>query len=236
VLLADGKKQAISTLKAGQKVLATDTRTGKNKAETITAVMVHDDHDLYDLTVRAGDRTAVIDTTRNHLFWAPDSRRWIKAAALTCGTHLRTPSGDTATVLGGYVPRQAAGWMWDLTIPGDHDFYIDTVAAPILVHNCTISMDEAVNRAVAHVGDDARVVRSGSGGVQFMSRSVDESGNTTMNIARFAVNPNSAHVQELGPHLNLETQINGITVRSGPLADPHLPIDPSTIRPGDYWP
>lgn len=26
--------------------------------------------------------------------------------------------------------------MWDLTIPGDHDFYIDTVAAPVLVHNC----------------------------------------------------------------------------------------------------
>jgi hypothetical protein len=27
--------------------------------------------------------------------------------------------------------------MWDLTIPGDHDFYIDTIAAPVLVHNCS---------------------------------------------------------------------------------------------------
>jgi hypothetical protein len=28
--------------------------------------------------------------------------------------------------------------MWDLTVPGnnDHDFYIDTTAAPVLVHNC----------------------------------------------------------------------------------------------------
>jgi hypothetical protein len=26
--------------------------------------------------------------------------------------------------------------MWDLTIPGDHDFYIATTAADILVHNC----------------------------------------------------------------------------------------------------
>lgn len=25
--------------------------------------------------------------------------------------------------------------MWDLTIPGDHDFYIDTMTAAILVHN-----------------------------------------------------------------------------------------------------
>lgn len=52
--------------------------------------------------------------------------------------------------------------------------------------------------------------------------------------ARFDVNPKSGHVQELGSHLNLETQINGEKVKSGPLADPHTPIDPSTIRPGDY--
>jgi hypothetical protein len=29
-------------------------------------------------------------------------------------------------------------WIWDLTVPdgGDHDFYIRTTAAPVLVHNC----------------------------------------------------------------------------------------------------
>jgi hypothetical protein len=136
VLLADGKAVPISTLKPGEKVLATNTKTGKNQAETITAVMVRDDHDLYDLKVRAGGRTAVIDTTRNHLFWDPGTRRWIKAAALKYGTHLRTPSGGTATDLGGRTPSNQSGWMWDLTIPGDHDFYIDTLAASVLVHNC----------------------------------------------------------------------------------------------------
>ena len=25
--------------------------------------------------------------------------------------------------------------MWDLTIPGDHDFYINTTAAAVMVHN-----------------------------------------------------------------------------------------------------
>ncbi|QHA07880.1 hypothetical protein GQF42_35420 [Streptomyces broussonetiae] len=115
-------------------------------------------------------------------------------------------------------------------------YYVLAGATPVLVHNCDISMDEAVNRAVAHVGDNATVVRSGSGGVQFMSVTTDEAGNAVRKIARFDVNPNSAHVQKLGPHLNLETQINGRTVTSGPLKDPHTPIDPSTIRPGDYWP
>ena len=64
----------------------------------------------------------------------------MKAAALKYGTHLRTPSGsDTAVVTGGWIPRQRDGWMWDLTIPGnnDHDFYIDTTTASVLVHNCS---------------------------------------------------------------------------------------------------
>jgi hypothetical protein len=30
--------------------------------------------------------------------------------------------------------------MWDLTIPGNHDFYIATTAADILVHNCAASL------------------------------------------------------------------------------------------------
>ncbi len=28
--------------------------------------------------------------------------------------------------------------MWDLTVAGDHDFYVDTVASAVLVHNCPI--------------------------------------------------------------------------------------------------
>jgi hypothetical protein len=35
--------------------------------------------------------------------------------------------------------------MWDLTIPGDHDFYIATTAADILVHNC------GKNQGVLHI-------------------------------------------------------------------------------------
>jgi hypothetical protein len=34
-------------------------------------------------------------------------------------------------------------------------------------------------------------------------------------------------------YLNLEIQMNGRAVRTGLLRDPHTPIDPTTIRPGD---
>ena len=136
VLLANGKAVPISSLKPGEKVVSTGTKTGKTQAGTIAAVLVHHDTNLYDLTVRARGRTAVIHTTSNHPFWDVTTHRWVKAGALRYGTHLRTPAGGTATALGGHAPRDRSGWMWDLTIPGNHDFYIATAAADILVHNC----------------------------------------------------------------------------------------------------
>jgi hypothetical protein len=35
------------------------------------------------------------------------------------------------------MPKVRDGWMWDLTVPGnnDHDFYISTTVATVLVHN-----------------------------------------------------------------------------------------------------
>jgi hypothetical protein len=135
-VLANGKAVPISTLKPSEKVVSTSTKMGTTRAGTIAAVLVHHDTNRYDLTVRAHGRTAVIHTTRNHPFWDATTGRWVKAGALRYGTHLRTPSGGTATVLGGHAPRHRSGWMWDLTVPGNHDFYIQIVAAAVLVHNC----------------------------------------------------------------------------------------------------
>ena len=135
VLLVSGKAVPISSLKPGEKVLATNTRTGKTRPETISVVMVHHDTNLYDLTVRNHGQISVIHTTSNHPIWDATAHRWVKAAALRRGTRLRTPAGGTATVLGGHAPQDRSGWMWDLTIPGDHDFYVATNAADILVHN-----------------------------------------------------------------------------------------------------
>jgi RHS repeat-associated protein len=96
-----------------------------------------------------------------------------------------------------------------------------------------ISMDDAVDFGARHVGGTGRVVESGSGGYQFISQSTDAAGRPVTSVARFDINPNNSHVQQYGPHLNLETQVGGRPVRSGPYADPHIPIDPTTIRPGD---
>jgi hypothetical protein len=157
--------------------------------------LVHHDRDLYDLKVRAAGRTAVIDTTSSHLFWASDSRRWVKAAALKYGTRLRTPSGGQAVALGGYTPRDTTGWMWDLTVPGnnDHDFYVlpeerDSGGAyyhvdehgvtAVLVHNvndpCDIPTLKSYARQIRQSGDTPRAIRS-----RVIAVGQDEAGNLT---------------------------------------------------------
>jgi RHS repeat-associated protein len=141
ILLASGKSKPLSQLKPGDKVLATSTQTGRTRAETVGAVLVNHDTDLYDLKIKAGNKTAVIHTTTNHPFWIPgagSSSRWIKARELRYGTHLRTPSGGAAVVMGGWKPKLTSGWMWDLTILGDHDFYVQAAGTAILVHNCPV--------------------------------------------------------------------------------------------------
>jgi RHS repeat-associated protein len=136
VLLASGTAIPIADLKPGDKVLATSVTTGKNQAEAVAAVLAHHDTDLYDLKVKAGTHTAVIHTTASHLFWDATTRKWVKASALHRGDHLRTPAGSIAIEVDGYTPRQHTGWMWDLTVPGDHDFYIHIRSVTsLLVHN-----------------------------------------------------------------------------------------------------
>jgi len=94
-------------------------------------------------------------------------------------------------------------------------------------------MDQAIELGLQHVGDGARIVRSGSGNFQLISEYTNPAGQRITVIARFDINPASPHVGGLGPHLNLETQINGNPVRTGPLADPHIPITPGSWKPGD---
>jgi RHS repeat-associated protein len=135
ILLATGTAVPIASLHPGQKVLATSTHTGKTHAEPVAAVLVHHDTNRYNLRVNTAHGSTVIHTTRNHLFWST-THHWTKAAALKYGTHLTTPTGTTATALGGHNAHTPTGWMWDLTIQDDHDFYIQTAATDVLVHNC----------------------------------------------------------------------------------------------------
>ncbi len=159
VLLASGAAIPISSIRRGEKVLAVNVRTGRAGAEDVVAVLVHYDTGRYHLRVRTARGFAIIDTTSNHLFWDPAARRWVKAGALLPGGLLRSLGAARVTVAGGRSLASRAGWMWDLTVHADHDFYIDTTAGSVLVHNdgCPTSpnqMQRQVSRGQAPRGID----------------------------------------------------------------------------------
>ena len=172
VLLSNGKTAAISSLRVGEKVLATSTSTGKTQPETVMAVLIHHDSDLYNLKIKDHGKTAVIHATGYHLFWVPSTGNgghWVQAGKLKPGTRLRTPSGsDTAVVTGGWYPQQSTGVMWDLAIPGndDHNFYVVTSGGTaVLVHNnsCSISSVPGPNGESLPLPEGASGVHSDNG-------------------------------------------------------------------------
>ena len=71
--------------------------------------------------------------------------KFLPASNLKPGTHLKTPNGQLAVVVGGSTPAVHDGWMWDLTVPGnnDHDFYVAAGTTEVLVHNCSAAVQKA---------------------------------------------------------------------------------------------
>ena len=118
VVLASGAAAAISSLKPGDKITAVNTATGKTETQTVQAVMVKWDTDLYNLNVKVNGHHQTINTTANHLFYDPAAKKWVEASKLNKGEHLKTPNGMLATADGGTTPKDHEGWMWDLTVPG----------------------------------------------------------------------------------------------------------------------
>lgn len=120
--------------------------------------------------------------------------------------------------------------MYNLTVAVAHTFFVGD--GKWLVHNTCgpISMNEAVDQAVSHAGPNGVMETTGGGrNYQFRSTTTNPAGQVESRMGRLDINPADPHVQRIGPHLNLETHTDGRIIRND-----HLPIDPSTIRRGDF--
>lgn len=131
------------------------------------------------------------------------------------------------SVVGGYLaassPLNAAAYI-------AYALHEQSRADAVYAANTQISMDDAIGKAVDHVGPNGVMETTkgdGGGNFQFRSMGTDVNGQPEVRIGRFDINPNNSHVQSDGPHLNLETQ------GANP-SNPHIRINPTTIRPGDY--
>ncbi len=135
VVMADGSTKPLNEIKVGDKVQATDPKTGKTTAQSVTTLWVNHDTDLMNVTVKSGGKTSTVQATQHHLFWDATRKAWVDADHLVAGDQLRTDDGSLATVAGTIVVSGAAD-MWDLTVNNAHDFYVVTSLANVLVHNC----------------------------------------------------------------------------------------------------
>ena len=146
VVMADGTRKALSDLKPGEWVLATDPVTGQSGPRQVDDVWVHDDV-LVDL-LAGGAR---LTTTAKHPFWDADKQRWSLAGALTSVSKLTSATGAVVSVEHLIDGSERTGRAYNLTVAGLHTYYVVTGWTTALVHNCSrLSGDEQLDRMKAH--------------------------------------------------------------------------------------
>ncbi|SHI10788.1 intein C-terminal splicing region/RHS repeat-associated core domain-containing protein [Streptomyces sp. 3214.6] len=135
VLMADGTTKPIAEVRIGDKVIATDPKTGKSSPREVTAELLHRDNDLIDLQVRGPEGKAVtIHTTSHHPFWDDTTHSWVEAGRLTPGHTLKS-ADDSQVTLSGVLSRPGVADMYNLTVADIHTYYVVAGSTPILVHN-----------------------------------------------------------------------------------------------------
>ena len=142
VLMADGSRRAISEVRRGDLVLATDPETGKDRAQQVTATYAHGTDRLMKITLSGG--SSLTSTSGHRLYVA--ERGWVHVSELRTGDRLRAPDDTLHAVTGlRTLTGLASSRVYDLTVEGTHTFYVRTEgtrAADVLVHNCVNLSDE----------------------------------------------------------------------------------------------
>ncbi|MFE4175920.1 polymorphic toxin-type HINT domain-containing protein [Streptomyces sp. NPDC056909] len=135
VLMADGSTKPIEDVENGDKVIATDPRTGKTAVKTVTAEITGEGlKRLVTITLDVdGDRTTVT-ATDGHPFWLPELGEWVDATDLEPGQWLRTSAGSRIQITA-IARRAQQTTVHNLTIADTHTYYVLAGQTPVLVHN-----------------------------------------------------------------------------------------------------
>ena len=192
VELASGAFVPISSIKVGDKVLATDPTSGKTTAETVTATNIHGDNDLMDLVVHTRTGNQTIHTTDLHPVWDVTTGSWTLVEDLKSGDVLRSYDGHLSTVAN-TIQLSGSRDMWDLTVTTDHDFYVVvTGGTGVLVHNVD---------GPTRPGCDDEPVGTASGGAEAPA----EGGESTLSNFGNASGPKAGRPSDFGISSSDET-------------------------------
>ncbi|ROQ23617.1 intein/intein/RHS repeat-associated protein [Streptomyces sp. PanSC19] len=135
VLMADGSTKDIEDIKIGDKVSATDPKTGKSGSRKVTRLIRTDsDKHFNELTIATEDGPHKLTATHEHPFWSPSEKQWVEAGALRPGMTLLSDDGTTVTVEKNR-PFSRHARTYNLTVEDIHTYYVLAGATPVLVHN-----------------------------------------------------------------------------------------------------
>jgi hypothetical protein len=137
VLMADGHEKPIKDIKQGEKVRATDPKTGKSQSRTVEKLITtKHDKDFATITVVDGGKSSKIVATVTHPLWVESKRSWVDDAGdLKPGMKLHAASGLAAAI--SVVKNSHREHVThDLTVSVTHTYYVLAGGIPILVHNC----------------------------------------------------------------------------------------------------
>ncbi|WP_203981222.1 golvesin C-terminal-like domain-containing protein [Planosporangium flavigriseum] len=149
MLLADGSTKPIEQLQVGDEVMAADVESGDGQGRIVTNVRSHEgDKTLVTITVDVdgndGSKTGSITSTAEHLFWLPDAGAWVTGDQLKAGMWLQTGAGTWVQITA--VERHTRHErVHNLTVDGQHNYYVLAGGAPVLVHNCANGVDSNGN-------------------------------------------------------------------------------------------
>jgi len=139
VLMADGTTKPIEDIKTGDKVLATDPKTGRTEAKTVTAEILGNGLKhlvTIALTIESDKKqhTVSVTATAGHPFWVPELNRWIDSIDLRTGELLTTANGSKVKIA--TIHRWTALTnVHNLTVADLHTYYVLAGSTPVLVHN-----------------------------------------------------------------------------------------------------
>ncbi|MEU9956143.1 polymorphic toxin-type HINT domain-containing protein [Streptomyces sp. NPDC050982] len=137
VLMSDGSTKDIEDVELGDKVQATDPRTGESGPRRVTRLIItEDDKHFNELSIATQDGIEKLTATHEHPFWSPSERRWVEAGDLAPGMTLLTDDGDTVIVTGSRSFTKHTR-TYNLTVDDLHTYYVLAGDTPVLVHNST---------------------------------------------------------------------------------------------------
>jgi RHS repeat-associated protein len=135
VLMSDGSTKNIEDVKIGDRVKATNPKTGESKSRRVTRLIVTDSDKYFnELSIATKDGIEKLTATHEHPFWSPSERDWTAAGDLKPGMTLLTDDGDTVIVTGNHAFTRHAR-TYNLTVDDLHTYYVLAGETPVLVHN-----------------------------------------------------------------------------------------------------